>query len=608
MHTREVGVPDYNDAEQALSHNHCVPDDNDGEQAVSHNHLWLDMHTTEVCMPDDNNGERAVSHNHLSIDMHTTDVSMPDDGVGEQVLLQEETAHASSDDDSIADPNYEPSDCSVTDDDEEDDDDDDDILMHGADSVQLNSDNSERAQIDHLESATGTKSAVSTEDGGNTPVSVISESSTDGGLNLLKMKPSTRGCKKAYDKVHYCTFCGKQITSKIARHIINVHADKPEVEEIILQPKCSKKRKLLIERLVNEGNFKNNICAMQKGQGNIVVGRRSSNRAKKPCEYTACEFCKRWLTKNNLWRHMKTCLARRDYYKCHAQEVDNGSRCKRVMAVKRGQSLIYQAVLTERDDSLEQLFNRMRDDDVKAIAISDDLIRREAALRMLAIGRKEDQKHDDIYRVSQAARTLGRIVMLARKTLPSATLDSLLSPSNFDIVVNIAKQMSTDKEQPSLNVGRTVGNLLNKMCTSKYCAALRTDDRGRQDDATNFKKLVEAEWNSRVNRAAVRRIEKERRSKLQVIPLTEDLQKFRDYLVKSIQQYSHHLRQGKCPQDWIMLAKCVMSRLILFNKRRRAEVRELRVDEYLARPKWHDSDGGELTMALSSVDRLLAKR
>ena len=38
----------------------------------------------------------------------------------------------------------------------------------------------------------------------------------------------------------------------------------------------------------------------------------------------------------------------------------------------------------------------MRDDGIKAIAISDDIIRREAVLQMSAISRKEDQKHDDI--------------------------------------------------------------------------------------------------------------------------------------------------------------------------------------------------------------------
>ena len=88
-------------------------------------------------------------------------------------------------------------------------------------------------------------------------------------------------------------------------------------------------------------------------------------------------------------------------------------------------------------------------------------------MHKLAIGGEEEQKHDDMYRVSQATRTLGRIVMLARKILLSATL----SPSNSDIVLNIAKHISNDKEQPSLNVSRTDGNLLNKTCTSKYCAS-----------------------------------------------------------------------------------------------------------------------------------------
>ena len=81
-------------------------------------------------------------------------------------------------------------------------------------------------------------------------------------------------------------FCGTQITSKLARHIISVHADKQEVKEIILRLKCSKKQMLLTERLVNERNFKHNVSSMQQGQSNIVVGRISSHNAKKTCDYT----------------------------------------------------------------------------------------------------------------------------------------------------------------------------------------------------------------------------------------------------------------------------------------------------------------------------------
>jgi len=257
---------------------------------------------------------------------------------------------------------------------------------------------------------------------------------------------------------------------------------------------------------------------------------------------------------------------------------------------------------------LNELISRMRDDEVKQIVVSDELICREAGLRMCGIGRKVDQKQDDIYRVSQTARILGRIVLVARQTIPDVSLDSLIHPQKFDLIVDIAKKLSTDKDQPALNVGRTIGNVLGKVCTSKYCAALRVENRSAQQDATNFKKLIESEWNNRVNRGAVRRMQKERRSKVHPIPLTQDLQLFREYLLRNIRTTSAELQAHHRPEDWVLLAKLVLSRLILFNKRRRSEVRELKVEEYLARPNWKDDDGGEMDLALSRTDRLLAER
>lgn len=58
-----------------------------------------------------------------------------------------------------------------------------------------------------------------------------------------------------------------------------------------------------------------------------------------------------------------------------------------------------------------KLLKRMRDDEVKVIVESDQLIRREPGLRVAALGSKSDQKQDDVYRISQATRTLGRIVI-----------------------------------------------------------------------------------------------------------------------------------------------------------------------------------------------------
>ena len=78
--------------------------------------------------------------------------------------------------------------------------------------------------------------------------------------------------------------------------------------------------------------------------------------------------------------------------------------------------------------------------------------------------------------------------------------------------------------------------------------------------------------------------------------------------MRNMQELVQKLENRPNPQDWISMAKFTMTRLILVNKRRRAEVRELKVDEYLARPKWHKEQAGEMSLALSSIDRLLAER
>lgn len=89
------------------------------------------------------------------------------------------------------------------------------------------------------------------------------------------------------------------------------------------------------------------------------------------------------------------------------------------------------------------------------------------------------------------------------------------------------------------------------------------------------------------------------------IPLTEDLLAFRKFLRVGIRDERVKLRKFRRPEDWLELAKLVMARLILFNKRRRTEVRELRVDEYLARPKWNEELGRKMRRALTPIDQQL---
>ena len=98
------------------------------------------------------------------------------------------------------------------------------------------------------------------------------------------------------------------------------------------------------------------------------------------------------------------------------------------------------------------------------------------------------------------------------------------------------------------------------------------------------------------------------RQKVETIPLTEDLLKLRNYMLKEMKNESVSLLKEPCAENWTRLAKLTLCRLILFNKRRRAEVKDLKLEEFETRPNWQDEHRGEFKMALTTSARMLSER
>lgn len=86
---------------------------------------------------------------------------------------------------------------------------------------------------------------------------------------------------------------------------MNKHESEADVQEIMSLPKQSKERRVKLQKIVTEGNFKHNISVIKEGKGEIVVARRCGSKS--ATDYTACEFCKKFQTKKNLWKHTKSC-------------------------------------------------------------------------------------------------------------------------------------------------------------------------------------------------------------------------------------------------------------------------------------------------------------
>lgn len=91
---------------------------------------------------------------------------------------------------------------------------------------------------------------------------------------------------------YFCLVCGEP-QSKISRYF-KVHAkeDMDKAKALSL-PAKSKKKKQLLEKLRNRGNFNHNNNVLKKGEGTLKVKRRAfKNTGSTQKKYEYCLYCK----------------------------------------------------------------------------------------------------------------------------------------------------------------------------------------------------------------------------------------------------------------------------------------------------------------------------
>jgi len=187
-------------------------------------------------------------------------------------------------------------------------------------------------------------------------------------------------------------------------------------------------------------------------------------------------------------------------------------------------------------------------------------------------------------------------------------MDNLIRTSNFDLIIETTKSMCMDDGVAAPSLGKLIGHNLFHIIQVKKGVALRNGDDKKLQEAENFQRLFALEWTYRVNSVCQKMTNTINHQKVKTIPLTDDLKTLRSYIILSMGNAFESLEKISCAKVWLGLAKLTLCRLILSNKRRRAEVKYLKVKVFESRPKWQHEHGGEFEMALSTSDRMLAKR
>lgn len=172
--------------------------------------------------------------------------------------------------------------------------------------------------------------------------------------------------------------------------------------------------------------------------------------------------------------------------------------------------------------------------------------------------------------------------------------------------LNVTADGRREFQIPSLAL--RLGHLLKKLVVTKQGYCLRHDELEDLKQAETFGTLLQGEWTDSVATNAHITLKRRKDQTVQILPVTEDLRKLREYQLKEIRSCIDSLEVTPSFSTWRKLAQLTMTRMTIFNKRRGGEVSKLILQTYRSRPDWKGQTNEELLKSLEPLERKLLSR
>lgn len=395
--------------------------------------------------------------------------------------------------------------------------------------------------------------------------------------------------KRVWDKKHYCKFCGIPF-AKLPRHFAQMHSDEVDVSHFLACDVKSTKRKLLIRKLVNDGDYNHNFKVFQDKRGELIPCRRPSascTGSVVPNDFVPCEMCFGMFMKSDLWKHRKKCSLR----PCDAE---NGNSVRRRHMQSSNALLL--PICDEASKGLKHsILHTMNNDDVSDVVRSDRLIARFGSRLFMKNGHLT---HRHQY-ISQRMRELGRLVLGLADTVGKVrvNLADYIHPSKFESIVNAIylvcgfNHETHSFRNPSLPL--KLGHSLKLCAEIVQAEAIIGDNQRRRAEAGDFIELCTRLWKWKISTHAISDLRQKKFNKPQLLPLTADIAKLHKFLVNAAQENAACLiasigvaeadTTGETKADvgaWSALAQIALCQTVIFNRRRGGETERIKLSQF----------------------------
>ncbi|KAJ8317221.1 hypothetical protein KUTeg_005125, partial [Tegillarca granosa] len=286
-----------------------------------------------------------------------------------------------------------------------------------------------------------------------------------------------------------------------------------------------------------------------------------------------------------MWQHAISCFFRPASVDTEKNYVRNGRLMLEKFVIREQEE--QDQLEMDLNDIIDKMKETTKNPGLKEICKNDKLIREFGLSLTEKLGTKEEQRRKDSDNIRTKMRSVARLLLkLNENKLVPQPLCSYICPREFRNTVRAVKELSREVDSPKLALN--LGNYIKQICLLKASLGLEQENGQKRQEAKDFKEHFDAHWGTRVSSVANRSMRLKTMNKKIDIPLTEDLLKCTDYLIKEIAE----CLKVKSPtyDQYVKLAKLLIVRITLFNKRRIFEVDELRIQDFEKRIKGHDAD------------------
>lgn len=409
---------------------------------------------------------------------------------------------------------------------------------------------------------------------------------------ILVLQCVSKKGKRVYDKKNYCFFCSKPF-SKLSRHLAMVHGDEDEVAVAFQHPKHSKERLKIWNRLKNKGNFAHNKDVLKTGKGFLAAVKRPKIPVQ-DYEFVHCLYCQGLYISKGLFRHMKKCPEK-------IKNEDEPKVGKRRLAFR----CVLETLVPDISEGLKSLLSPMLNDPVTKAILNHKVILQFGESMFMMHG-SDPTRHENI---RQNLRQIARLVLEAQKRTPLKEMEDFFVPSNFKHVVAAVNVLAgynaktNTYSRPSLAI--KLGYQLQKLCGIVENNAINSGDEGKAMSAQSFLEVYKKEWNKHVSAGALKTLRETKRVKEKSVPFVQDVKLLNSHMVHAHTVAENKFQENVSAETYATLAKVILGRVILFNRRKPGEVSGLKLEEFLSR-KMHDSSH-YAGVSLSDLERNMCR-